>query len=41
MAHLAALKLLPAHTSRGFALQQAATAALLQTLLKMPSQVSL
>ena len=40
-AHLAALKLLPAHTPRGFALQQAATAALLQNLLKMPSQVSL
>lgn len=38
-AHLAALKLLPAHTARGFALQQAGAAALLQSLLKMPSQV--
>lgn len=38
-AHLAALKLLPANTARGFALQQAGAAALLQGLLKMPSQV--
>ena len=38
-AHLAALKLLPAHTARGFALQQAGAASLMQGLLKMPSQV--
>lgn len=34
-AHLAALKLLPTNSPRGFALQQAAAAALLQSLLKV------
>lgn len=38
-AHLVALKFLPAHSPRGFALQQAATASLLQGLCTIPSKV--
>ncbi|KAL0038240.1 hypothetical protein WJX79_009819 [Trebouxia sp. C0005] len=37
-AHLAALKQLPSHSSRGFALQQAAAAKLLQGLCQMPAK---
>ncbi|DBB13580.1 TPA: hypothetical protein ACH3X3_000611 [Trebouxia sp. C0006] len=40
-AHLAALKQLPAHSSRGFALQQAAAAKLLQGLCQMPAKGSM
>ena len=38
-AHLVALKFLPAHNPRGFALQQAAAAFMLQGLCNMPLQV--
>ena len=38
-AHLVALKYLPAHNPRGFALQQAATAFMLQGLCKIPTKV--
>lgn len=38
-AHLVALKLLPAHSPRGFALQQAGVASLLQGLCTIPSKV--
>lgn len=38
-AHLVALKFLPAHSPRGFALQQAAAASLLQGLCTLPSKV--
>lgn len=38
-AHLVALKYLPAHNPRGFALQQAATASMLQGLCKIPTKV--
>lgn len=38
-AHLVALKLLPAHNPRGFALQQAAAASMLHGLCNIPSQV--
>ncbi|KAL3137095.1 hypothetical protein ABBQ32_006679 [Trebouxia sp. C0010 RCD-2024] len=39
-AHLVALKFLPAHSPRGFALQQAAAASLLQGLCTLPSKSS-
>ena len=38
-AHLVALKFLPAHSPRGFALQQAAAASLLQGVCTIPSKV--
>lgn len=38
-AHLVALKYLPAHNPRGFALQQAATAGMLQGLCNIPTKV--
>lgn len=38
-AHLVALKYLPAHNPRGFALQQAATAFMLQGLCNIPTKV--
>ena len=38
-AHLVALKFLPAHNPRGFALQQAAAASMLHGLCNIPSKV--
>ena len=38
-AHLVALKFLPAHSPRGFALQQTAAASMLQGLCNIPSKV--